>query len=195
MVLTKKATVWIWTNSAKPAIAGTVIKQEKVTADCTHPETSQETATVTPVILKTEEIARMSPAVRTEFLQVLQDGLDAWRQWAEVTTNNIANMDTTRTSEGNPYRRKTVVFQTVHLCKPGPSVVLVEAIRVVDAPSPFVMSFEPGHPDAQSDGYVRYPNLDLDREIANLTTAAYGYIATIEAIHTIKAMAEGNSPR
>lgn len=183
----------MWANSANIEFAGTVIKQEKMAADCTHPEASQQTSTVAPAILKPEEIARMSPALRAEFLQVLQDGLDAWRQWADVSATNIANIDTTRTAEGTPYRRKAVVFQIVRLCKPGPSVVLLEAVRVVDAAGPFDMRYEPGHPDAREDGYVRYPNVFVDREMANLMAAARGYIASIEAIRAIQANARNSS--
>jgi flagellar basal-body rod protein FlgC len=141
--------------------------------------------TVATVILKPEEIEKMSPVFRAELLRVLQNGLEVWRQWLEVSTTNLANIDTTRTSEGEPYRRKDVVFQTVHLCKPWGSVILVEAVRVVDDPAPFVRRFEPGHPDAQEDGYVNYPNMDLKRELANITAAARGYEASIAAIKII----------
>ncbi|MCP5051411.1 MAG: flagellar basal body rod protein FlgC [bacterium] len=116
----------------------------------------------------------------------------------EVHSSNIANINSTRTPEGGPYRRKDVVFES----KPvgnfedslsaasglGNTSVGVEVTQVVDDPSPFLRRYNPGHPDAGPDGYVLYPNVDVISEIVNIQEAGRAYEANIAVIVAIKNM-------
>ncbi len=122
-------------------------------------------------------------------------GMSAQRQRVEVLTSNLANARTTRTVEGGPYRRQDVVFQATLFSKTleqtkanGWSPRGVEVAEVIDDPTPFIESYEPGHPDADEAGYVSYPNVDSMQEMANLANAARSYQANISAISVLKTM-------
>src|SRR5690348_6122250 len=97
-------------------------------------------------------------------LDVNASGLTAQRQRVEVASSNLANSQTTRTADGGPYRRKDVIFQTSSFQDSLSSAMNgavngVEVSGVVDDPRPFDRRYEPGHPDADKDGYVSYPNV------------------------------------
>lgn len=113
-------------------------------------------------------------------LDINASGLTAERQRAEVTSTNIANSQTTRTPEGGPFRRKDVVFQSV--------LNGVEVSDVVDDQTAFDRRYEPGHPDADGQGYVSYPNVDPMLEMANLVEASRTYDANISAMNVVKSM-------
>ena len=120
-------------------------------------------------------------------------GMTAQRQRVEVSATNLANARTTRTAEGTPYRRQDVVFQTTSFKKTLSaagewSPQGVEVSEVIDDPAPFMESYEPGHPDADATGYVHYPNVQVMKEMANLTSAARSYQANIASISVIKTM-------
>ena len=124
-------------------------------------------------------------------LDVNATGLTAQRKRVEVTSSNLANSQTTRTDEGGPYRRKDVVFQTFKQSLGmaiDDGVEGVEVSDVVDDPRPFDRRFQPGHPDADAQGYVSYPNVDLMTEIANLVEGSRTYEANLSAIAVVKAM-------
>lgn len=124
-------------------------------------------------------------------LDVNATGLTAQRKRVEVTSSNLANSQTTRTDEGGPYRRKDVVFQTFKQSlgmMMDDGVDSVEVSDVVDDPRPFDRRYEPGHPDADAQGYVAYPNVDLMTEIANLVEGSRTYEANLSAIAVVKAM-------
>ena len=113
-------------------------------------------------------------------LDINASGLTAQRQRAEVTSSNIANAQTTRTPEGGPYRRKDVVFQSM--------LQGVEVSDVVEDQTAFDRRYEPGHPDADQQGYVNYPNVDPMQEMANLIEASRTYDANISAMNILKTM-------
>jgi flagellar basal-body rod protein FlgC len=126
-------------------------------------------------------------------LDVNASGLAAQRKRAEVSSSNLANSQTTRTPEGGPYRRKDVVFQTASFqdslgAAMGKGVEGVEVSDVVDDPRPFDRRYEPGHPDADKEGYVSYPNVNVMEEMANLVEASGSYTANIAAIGIVKTM-------
>jgi flagellar basal-body rod protein FlgC len=110
----------------------------------------------------------------------------------EVSSSNLANSETTRTAEGGAYRRKDVVFQstsfgqTFEAAQGGASGV--EVTDVVDDMRPFDRRFEPGHPDADTEGYVSFPNVNSMEEMANLVSAARSYEANLAAIAIVKSM-------
>jgi len=127
-------------------------------------------------------------------LDVNASGLTAQRRRVEVASSNLANSQTTRTEDGGPYRRKDVVFQTASFgdslgaAMQGSGVQGVEVSQVVEDMRPFDRRYEPGHPDADKDGYVSYPNVNALEEMANLVEASQSYDANISAISIVKTM-------
>jgi flagellar basal-body rod protein FlgC len=126
-------------------------------------------------------------------LDVNASGLTAQRKRVEVSSSNLANSQTTRTEDGGPYRRKDVIFQSSSFTASlgtamGSGVEGVEVSDVIDDPAPFVRLYQPGHPDADKEGYVSYPNVDSMTEMANLVEASRSYEANIAAIGIVKTM-------
>jgi flagellar basal-body rod protein FlgC len=114
--------------------------------------------------------------------------LTAQRIRMDTIAGNILNVNTTRNADGQPipYRRRFAVFapgQAGDTSKPG---VHVQEIKMDDAP--FARRFEPGHPDADKDGYVLFPNIDLATEHVNALEATRAYEANITMIETAKSM-------
>ncbi len=116
-------------------------------------------------------------------------GLTAERMRMEVVANNIANASTTRTPEGGAYRRKDIVFETAMGAEgPGPrgsvestGLAGVRTVGVVDDMSEMPRRYEPGHPDADPEGFVTMPNVNLPMEMVNLITATRAYEANLKA--------------
>ncbi len=116
----------------------------------------------------------------------------------EIIGANVANVNTTRTPEGGPYRRRDVVFEVVPQRTGDFSSVLgrasesvgagVRVSKVIEDSSPFLMRFDPQHPDAGPDGYVRYPNVNVVAEMVNLVEASRSYDANISVIQATKNM-------
>src|SRR2546426_10523600 len=126
-------------------------------------------------------------------LDVNATGLTAQRKRVEVTSSNLANSQTTRTEEGGPYRRKDVVFESTSFQQSlgaaiDSGVSGVEVSELVEDPRPFDRRYEPGHPDADAEGYVAYPNVSAMEEMANLMSASRNYEANIAAIGVVKSM-------
>ncbi|HHZ01799.1 MAG TPA: flagellar basal body rod protein FlgC [Tissierellia bacterium] len=133
------------------------------------------------------------------FLQSLNisgSGLTAQRLRMDIISENIANMDTTRTQEGGPYRRKMVVLESSDSFK---NKLLknikdykaggVEVAEIVEDPSEFKKVFNPDHPDADENGYVNMPNVDSLKETVDLMEAFRAYQANVTALNTLKQMA------
>jgi flagellar basal-body rod protein FlgC len=122
-------------------------------------------------------------------LDINASALTAQRKRVEMASSNMANSQTTRTEDGGPYRRKDVVFQTTNF---GNSLETakngVEVSGIVEDPTAFDRRYEPGHPDADKEGYVSYPNVNVMEEMANLVSAARSYEANIGSISIVKAM-------
>jgi flagellar basal-body rod protein FlgC len=126
-------------------------------------------------------------------LDVNASGLTAQRQRVEVSSANLANSQTTRTEEGGAYRRKDVVFQTSSFqdslgSAMNEGVTGVQVSGVLEDMRPFDRRYEPGHPDADKEGYVSYPNVNAMEEMANLVEASRSYEANIAAIGIVKTM-------
>ncbi len=100
-------------------------------------------------------------------LEISVSGMTAHRLWQEVVAVNLANAETTRTLTGEPFRRKLVV-----LMQDGWGV---RVAAVTDDPSPFRLIYDPSHPDADANGYVRLPNVHPVLEMVDLLTATRGY--------------------
>ncbi len=129
-------------------------------------------------------------------LEVSGSALAAERWRAEVVSANMANAETTRTPQGGAYRRQLVVFRG----RPMPRFPLllarlqkspqegVEVDRVVGDTSPMPRRYEPGHPDADSSGYVTYPNVNPVMEMTDLLSAVRAYQLNASAVQAAKNM-------
>ena len=115
-------------------------------------------------------------------------GLMAQRTRLDTIAANIANANTTHDATGkvNPYRRRFVVFASGQPTQPAKPGVRVQSVQV--DPSPFQRRFEPGHPDADGEGYVSYPNIDLSIEYVNALEASRAYEANVSMMEVSKAM-------
>jgi len=130
-------------------------------------------------------------------LSVNASGMAAQRARAELLVENMANAETTRTPEGGPYRRKDVVFESQSVASPFGSVcsALVDAETtgvavsevVVDTRDP-EMRYEPGHPDADAQGYVASPRVNPAEDMVDLMGASRGYQANVSAMSAINDM-------
>lgn len=118
-------------------------------------------------------------------------GLRAQRVRMNLIANNIANAETTRTEDGGPFRRQMVMFRAHDLGpRLDPDDFGVEISRVAPDPSPFRQVYDPGHPDANEDGVVLFPNINLATEMVNLMSAQRAYEANIDVILANRLMGE-----
>ncbi|ADL07854.1 flagellar basal body rod protein FlgC [Thermosediminibacter oceani] len=131
-------------------------------------------------------------------LEISASGLTAQRLRMDVISNNIANVNTTRTEEGGPYRRQRVIFQErkrgltfkdvisgMSSTQPGAGV---RVVSIEKDPSPFKLVYDPSHPDADQMGYVRMPNVNIVTEMVDMISATRSYEANITAINSAKGM-------
>ena len=131
-------------------------------------------------------------------MNVSASGLSAQRMRMNTISSNIANINTTRTPEGGPYRRKDVVFEAIPDARNFGEIVTSQPDRnlqrvqvtdvVVDRKAP-LLKYEPDHPDADENGYVAYPNVNLMEEMANMIQATRSYEANVSAMQATKDMA------
>ena len=106
-----------------------------------------------------------------------------------VIANNLANANSTRTPEGGPFRRQLVVVRGDEARDPNRIENLgAEVTAVIGDPTPFPLVFNPGHPDANADGYVAMPNVNVVEEMVDMITALRAYQANITAIDANKNM-------
>ena len=130
-------------------------------------------------------------------LDISASGLSAERTHINIISMNLANVKTTRTEYGGPYRRKSVEMAATPVddsfSKQMRSALDrelrgVRVMNVVQDTRPFKMVYEPGHPDADADGMVKYPDINVVEEMTSLMTAQRGHEANVTSIDTIKAM-------
>ena len=127
-------------------------------------------------------------------------GMTAERFRTDIIAENVANVNTTRTEDGTPYRRKIVTFaekdsgtfgemlaRTRGRMYGGAGVKVTKVAE--DTESDYIMDYDPSHPDADENGYVSYPNVNIVTEMTNLIDATRGYQANVTAFNAIKAMA------
>lgn len=133
-------------------------------------------------------------------LECSASALTAQRLRMDTISENIANVNTTRTEDGTPYRRKTVIFQeqngnapfSSYLSRAGRNAVKSGGVRVsqiVEDMTPFKSVYDPGHPDADENGMVQMPNVDVVTEMVNMISASRAYEANVTAINATKSMA------
>lgn len=133
-------------------------------------------------------------------MNISASGLTAQKQRLDIISENISNIETTRTEGGGPYKRKMVVFQPIEE-RPNFRNILSEKTRVnnskggvhitqiVEDDREFKAVYNPKHPDADQDGYVLMPNVDLIKETVDAMSATRSYDANITAFNAIKMMA------
>ncbi|WP_028840659.1 flagellar basal body rod protein FlgC [Thermodesulfobacterium hveragerdense] len=125
--------------------------------------------------------------------KVAASGLFAQRTRLNVAATNIANAQVTRTLEGGPYKAKNVVLKAIPLnskdSKESP-LRLVKVEKIEDSKAPFKEVYDPGHPDADERGIVKYPNVDVITEMVELLSAGRAYEANLSVLSTSKSMTQ-----
>jgi flagellar basal-body rod protein FlgC len=131
-------------------------------------------------------------------MRISSSGLRANLKRTEAINSNIANAQTTRTAEGGPYRRKEVVFGSEpardtfsevlegEIDAQAQEVHATEVVSVNEAP---ILKYDPTHPDANKEGYVAMPNINVMKEMADLISAQRAYEANIKTLGVTKGMA------
>ncbi|MCS7220776.1 MAG: flagellar basal body rod protein FlgC [Anaerolineae bacterium] len=132
-------------------------------------------------------------------LRISASALTAERLRMDVIANNIANQQTTRAVNGKPYRRRVAVFvpleahrvlgRAQEVNRPLPDQMGVRVAAIVEDPRPGMRVYNPNHPDADAEGYVTYPNVDIVTEMVDMMSAARAYEANLIAAQTAKQMA------
>lgn len=132
-------------------------------------------------------------------LDTSASGLTAQRLRLDVISQNMANASTTRTEDGGPYKRKSVVFEQVQN-EPSSSFssILnekrqsgnngVRVAQIVEDESEGSLVYDPTHPDANEEGYVEMPNVDVIDEMVNMISASRSYEANVNSFNSMKAM-------
>ena len=125
-------------------------------------------------------------------------GLSAQRLRMNLISGNLANVNTTRTREGGPFRRKEAIFAARPLEESFNKILadrqkkqlsIVKVSRVIEDSNPPVMKYDPQHPDADEKGYVAMPNINVMEEMVNMISATRGYEANVTALKAAKEMA------
>ena len=129
-------------------------------------------------------------------MEVISSGLTAERVRLNVTASNLANANTTRTEEGGPYQRRDPLFAARGIVPQGGfqsqlDGVLrgVEVTDIIKDDSPPRLVFDPKHPDADGEGYVSLPNVNMVEEMVNMIMASRAYEAGVTAMKSVKDMA------
>ena len=131
-------------------------------------------------------------------IEVSATGLSAQRLAMDVIANNIANVNTTRTAEGGPFKRQLVVFAQKDEPSasaanaldddPAKSRAGVAAVGIIRDQSPDRLVYDPSHPDADQNGYLHMPNVDVVKEMVDMMAASRAYEANVTAIQEARAM-------
>lgn len=141
-------------------------------------------------------------------IDVIGSGFTAQQQRLDIISENIVNMNTTRTENGEgPYRRKVVVFEADsggtrfrdvlartrngrggHFAAASDTVGGVRVVEIAEDPSDFKLKYDPDDPDANEDGYVELPNVDLVKEITDGMAASQAFTADVTAFNLLKAL-------
>lgn len=135
-------------------------------------------------------------------MNVVGSGLTAQQLRLDIISENVTNSQTTRTEEGGAYRRKMVVFQAEGDRSPFQAALDrargraysgleggVRVAQIVEDPSDLKLVYDPTHPDANADGYVELPNVDMIKEITDAMAAAQAYSANVTAFNVLKQVA------
>jgi len=136
-------------------------------------------------------------------INIIGSGLTAQHLRLDVISENVTNINTTRTEEGGPYRRKVVVFQAMDGRESFRNVLArarsgmasnagqentggVRVVEIAEDPTDFKLKYDPTDPDANEDGYVELPNVDLVKEITDAMAASQAYSANVTTFNVLK---------
>ena len=123
-----------------------------------------------------------------DIMNISASGMTANRLRIDVIADNIANAETTRTPEGGPYKKKIPIFaEYIRRGIDGYKLAGVRVVRIVKDPS-YRLVYDPTHPDADKNGYVKMPNVNVLKEMVDLINAQRAYEANVSAFNTVKAM-------
>lgn len=134
-------------------------------------------------------------------MDVVGSGLTAQKLRLDVISENITNINTTRTEDGGPYRRKMVVMESEGTKSPfaqaldralgreSESAGGVKVTQIAEDPSDFKLVYDPENPDANEEGYVEMPNIDLVQEMADAMAASQAFSANVTAFNVLKQVA------
>lgn len=132
-------------------------------------------------------------------MKITHSALSAERLRMDIVASNIANMNTTRSASGQPYRRQHAVFRAAEdsskfesmLNGGSPSMQFqgVEVAGIAQDNAPPKMVYDPESPEADGQGYVAYPNIDLIKEMVDMMSASRSYQANVTVFNSVKAMA------
>jgi len=133
-------------------------------------------------------------------LDIGASALTAQRLRMDTISQNIANANTSRTENGTPYRRRLVIFEEKSQAAPFSEYLTasskerytasgVKVSKIIEDSSPFKKVYDPGNPDADAEGYVEMPNVDIITEMVNMISATRAYEANVTSINITKSMA------
>ncbi|NVN89789.1 MAG: flagellar basal body rod protein FlgC [Desulfuromonadales bacterium] len=131
-------------------------------------------------------------------MNVSASALSAERTRMNLISSNLANANATRTPEGGPYKRKDAVFSAAPIESrfaraldgaAGKEIRQVEIQQLIEDQSPPRMQYDPSHPDANPQGYVAMPNVNIIEEMADMISATRTYEANVTAVQAAKSMA------
>ena len=139
-------------------------------------------------------------------MNIVGSGLTAQQMRLDVIAENVTNSSTTRTENGGAYRRKMVVFEAENTGETFREVMAratgnltsaggyanaggVKVTQIVEDPSDLKLVYDPTHPDANEEGYVEYPNVDMVKEMTDAMAATQAYSANVTAFNALKAVA------
>jgi flagellar basal-body rod protein FlgC len=130
-----------------------------------------------------------------EILKISASAMKAERTRMEIISSNLANIQTTRTEEGGPFKKKEVVFTAADVTDGSgfgrmmtDRVTGVKVEEVTESTRSFERVHDPGHPDADSEGYVTYPNVNLMEEMTDMIAATRAYEANVNTVNATKQM-------
>jgi flagellar basal-body rod protein FlgC len=126
-------------------------------------------------------------------MEVAGSALTAHRLWMDTISSNLANINTTRTLDGGPYKRKVPLFAEMLDKTVGgyEDIGGVRVIEIAEDPTPPRLSYQPEHPDADENGYVSLPNVNLVREMTDMLVASRAYEANLAVADSAKTMWSG----
>jgi flagellar basal-body rod protein FlgC len=121
--------------------------------------------------------------------KVSASALDAQKGRMNTIASNMANVHSTQTEAGGPYVRKEVVFAPLPIGSEHPTTLEgVKLVQIVDSQEPFKKLYEPGHPDADKNGFVSMPNVNIMEEMVNMMMASRAYEANVTTFNMSKSM-------
>jgi len=130
-------------------------------------------------------------------MDISVSAINANREHMEIISSNLANIQTTRTLQGGPYRRKIPIFseKPIEFSEALSSAQAkmsggIEMTEIVEDPTPFQKVYNPGHPDADVNGYVSLPNVSMAKEMVDMVYVEKLYEANITAYNATKRMAQ-----